>query len=261
MRTLSNAARERLERGELALGVGIRFARSVEIAKVMKSAGYDWLFLDLEHSTMSLDTASQISVAALDVGIAPIARVPSGDYASATRLLDNGMLGIVIPHVNTADEAKLIVEKLKFPPQGHRSISSSVPQFDYASLPVAELTETLNRASLVIVMLETPEAIENADEIAAVPGVDVLLMGTNDLCAEMGIHGDFGNPRVEEAYRQMIAACRKHGKWAGLGGVYEEPLMRRYIEMGTTLVLCGADLSFMLGAAKGRATVLRGLGR
>lgn len=260
MRTVSNSARARLERGELALGVGVRFARTVEIAKAMKSAGYDWLFLDLEHATMSLDAASQICVAALDVGIAPIARVPAGDYPSATRLLDNGALGIVMPHVNTPEEARLVVDKLKFPPQGHRSISSSVPQFDYAGVPVSELTESLNQASLVIVMLETPQAIENADAIAAVPGVDVLLMGTNDLCAEMGIHGDFGNSRVEEAYRRMIAACRKHGKWAGLGGVYEESLMRRYIELGTTLVLSGNDLSFLLGAATARAGVLRAMG-
>src|SRR5918999_6054460 len=107
MPTVSNSARARLEQGELALGVGVRFARTVEIAKAMKSVGYDWLFLDLEHSTMSLDAASQICVAALDVGIAPIARVPAGDYPSATRLLDNGALGIVMPHVNTAEEARL----------------------------------------------------------------------------------------------------------------------------------------------------------
>src|SRR3712207_4368102 len=103
MPTVTNSARERLERGELALGFGIRLARTVEIAKVARNAGYDWLFLDLEHGTMSLDTASQICIAALDVGLAPIARVPSGDYASATRLLDNGALGIVMPHVNTAE--------------------------------------------------------------------------------------------------------------------------------------------------------------
>jgi 2-keto-3-deoxy-L-rhamnonate aldolase RhmA len=88
-----------------------------------------------------------------------------------------------------------------------------------------------------IVMLETPTAITNAEEIAAVPGVDVLLIGTNDLCAEMGIHGDFGNERVAEAYRTMIAAARKHSKFPGMAGVYSETIMPRYIETGVRFVL------------------------
>ena len=97
-----NAAKARLKKNELAIGIGIRLVRNVDIIKVMKAAGFDWLFLDLEHGSMSIETACEISVAAQDSGIAPIVRVPYGELTMATRVLDGGALGIVIPHVDTA---------------------------------------------------------------------------------------------------------------------------------------------------------------
>src|SRR5712691_13327213 len=104
--TVRNPARERLERGELSLGVGIRVVGTVDIAKAMKTAGFDWLFIDLEHGALTIDTACQIAVGALDAGVAPVVRVPYGEFAMATRALDNGALGIVIPPVDSADEAR-----------------------------------------------------------------------------------------------------------------------------------------------------------
>jgi 2-keto-3-deoxy-L-rhamnonate aldolase RhmA len=199
MATVRNVAREKLDNGQLSLGVGIRMTRSVEIAKAMAVAGFDWLFLDMEHGVMSLEACAQISTAALDAGIAPIARVPSGEYAIATRALDNGALGIVIPHVDTAAEAREVVNRLKYPPIGHRSMGGIGPHYGLRSASTGDAAQALNAANLTIVMLETPTAIANAAEIAAVPRVDVLLIGTNDLGAEMGIPGDFGNDRVAEA--------------------------------------------------------------
>src|SRR5437016_13303137 len=116
MTAIRNVARDKLEQGHLSLGVGIRLTRSVEIAKAMAVAGFDWLFLDMEHGVMSLEACAQISTAALDAGIAPIARVPSGEHAIATRALDNGSLGIVVPHVDTAAEARAVVNRRKYPP-------------------------------------------------------------------------------------------------------------------------------------------------
>src|SRR6201990_394290 len=256
MTIVRNVAREKLEQGHLSLGVGIRTTRSVEIAKMMAVAGFDWLFLDMEHGTMSLDACAQISAAALDAGIAPIARVPNGQYSIATRALDNGALGIVMPHVDTAAEAREVVEKLKYPPIGHRSVGGWGPHYPLQKLPTGEPVTALNAATLTVVMLETPKAIANADEIAAVPGVDVLLIGSNDLCAEMGIQGDFGNARVGGAYRTMIAAARKHGKFPGMAGVYNETLMPRYIEMGARFVLGGQDAAFMAAGAAQRTGFL-----
>ncbi len=257
MAAIRNPAREKLEKGDLSLGCGVRLTRSVEIGVAMKSAGFDWLFIDCEHGTMSLDAAAQIAVAALDAGIAPIVRVPNGEYSMATRVLDNGALGIVMPHVDTADEAAEVVQKLKYPPVGHRSMGGIGPHYSLRTAKSAEAAAALNAANLTVVMLETPTAIANADSIAAVPGVDVLLIGTNDLCAEMGIHGDFGNAGVTEAYQAMIAACKRHNKFPGMAGIYNEELMARYIGLGARFILSGNDAALLTAAATARAGALR----
>ena len=257
--TVRNVAREKLEQGQLSLGVGVRMTRSVEIAPAMAAAGFDWLFLDMEHGTMSLDACAQIATAALQAGIAPIARVPNGEYAIATRALDNGVMGIVMPHVDTAAEAREVVEKLKYPPVGHRSMGGTGPHYGLRNHSVGDAAKALNASNLTVVMLETPTAIANAEEIAAVPGVDVLLIGTNDLCAEMGIHGDFGNDRVADAYGKMIAACEKHNKFPGMAGIYNESIMPRYIEMGARFILSGQDANFLMAAAAARTGFLKKL--
>jgi len=258
---VNNPARARLERGDLSLGVGVRAARTVDIAKMMKSCGYDWLFIDLEHGTMSLEFASTISVAALDTGIAPIVRVPFMQYHMATRALDGGALGIVMPHVDTPDQARDIADHLKYPPMGHRSVAGGQAIFDFKPMKIAELIAESNRATLVVVMLETPTAIANADKIAAVPGIDVLLIGTNDLAAEMDIPGEFGHERIAAAYETVIAACKKHGKWSGMGGVYNQPLLGKYVGMGIQMVLAGNDVGFLMAAGAARAQEMRDTAR
>jgi 2-keto-3-deoxy-L-rhamnonate aldolase RhmA len=110
---------------------------------------------------------------------------------------------------------------------------------------------------LIVIMLESPEAIDNVDSIAAVEGVDVILIGTNDLCMEMGIPGDYSNPRVKEAYSKVIETCKKYGKTPGMGGVYNEELMSEYIKMGMEFILSGSDLSFMMQSASQRSNKLR----
>ena len=256
-----NVARERLENGEMALGVGIRTARTVDIAKMMKTAGYDWLFIDLEHGPMSIDFATTLAVAALDTGISPIVRVPFMQHTMATRVLDSGALGVVMPHVDTAEQAREIVDHLKYPPVGHRSLAGTQAIFDFQPLPIGEMIEAANAALVVIPLMETPTAIANAEAIAAVPGIDALLIGTNDLSAEMGIPGEFGHARVAAAYETVITACRKHGKWPGMGGIDSEELMQKYIGMGMRLVLAGGDGGFLMAGASRRATLVREWGR
>jgi 4-hydroxy-2-oxoheptanedioate aldolase len=257
MATLKNAARERLDAGEMALGIILRQARTVDIAPAMKACGFDWLFLDLEHNSMDLDMAVQIAVAALGAGIAPIARVPAGQLWMATRFLDGGGLGIVVPHVDTPEEAHKIAQALRYPPSGHRSVAGGLPHFGYEKFSLAETCEGINAATLVIVMLETPTAIANADAIAAVPGIDSLLIGTNDLAMELGIPGGFGDERIVASYQAVCDACRKHGKHAGVGGIGDDALLRRYIQMGVRVVLPGSDFSFLQAAATERAATMR----
>jgi len=259
MLSIRNTAKERLENGELALGVGLRQARTVDIAKAMKTAGFDWLFIDMEHNAMSVDTAVQLSVAAQDARITPIVRVPGFQHFHATRVLDGGAQGVVVPHVDTAEMARRMVENTRYPPLGHRSVTGALPQVDFASHPVGELTEAVNASTLIVVMVETPEAVSNVDAIAAVPGIDAVLVGTNDLCMEMGIPGQVGDDRVAEALEKVVAACRANGVHPGLGGVYDPPLMQRYIDLGMRLILSGNDLSFLLAGARERVGLLRGL--
>ena len=257
---LHNPVRARLEAGELAIGIGLRQARTVDIGKIMKTCGYDWLFIDMEHSAMSVNDAIQISVAAQDAGIAPFVRVPGYEHHHASRVLDGGAMGIVFPHVDTPAQAATLAGFCKYPPLGKRSIAGGMPQLDFAALPAEEATQAVNAGTMVVMMIETPQAVDNAEAIAAIPAVDALLVGTNDLCMEMGIPGQIGDVRVVAAYETIIAACHKHAKVPALGGVYTPELMERYVGMGMRMVLGGSDLSLMMAAAKERSSFLRGLG-
>ncbi|MBT5263320.1 MAG: aldolase [Rhodospirillaceae bacterium] len=259
MTTIRNVAKEKLDAGELAIGVGLRQARTVDIGKAMRTAGFDWLFIDMEHNSMAIDTAVQISVAAQDAGITPIVRVPGFQHFHATRVLDGGAQGIVVPHVDDVETAKRMVENCKYPPLGHRSVTGSLPQLDFRSVSMAESVEAVNSSTLLILMLESPQAIENVDAIAAVPGVDAVLIGTSDLCMELGIPGQPDHPKVVDAYERTAAACRAHGKHMGMGGVYEPELMRGYVEIGARLVLAGSDMSFLMAGAKAQAAATRSM--
>lgn len=259
MTAILNAAKRRLAAGELALGMGLRQARTVDIATIAKTCDFDWVFIDMEHNSMDVDVAAQIAMAALAAGVTPIVRVPGHEHYHATRLLDAGAQGIVVPHVDTPEEAKRVASNCKYPPIGHRSIAGAQPQLGFRATPIGEATRIVNAETLLVVMLETPRAIDNAEAIAAVEGIDVLLVGTNDLCAELGIHGDFGNRKVEECYAKVIAACRKHGKHPGMGGVYDHALFPKYVGMGMRFILSGSDASFLMAGASARAAFLRGL--
>lgn len=256
---LRNIAQERLKQGELSLGVGLRQARTVDTGKLMRTAGFDWLFLDTEHNSMGIDCVSQICVAAQDAGITPIVRVPGWERFHATRALDGGAQGIVVPHVDTPELAREMVQNCRYPPVGHRSVTSALPHVDFENPPLAEMTAAINASTLLIIMLESPEAIANAAAIAAVPGVDVLLIGCSDLSMEMGIPGKVGAPEMEAAVRTVVASCKEHGKHAGFGGVGPPEVIEQYIRIGMRFVLCGSDLSIFLAAARQRTAHLRGL--
>ncbi|MDB5921915.1 MAG: Aldolase [Betaproteobacteria bacterium] len=256
MEAIPNYTKRQLASGKVALGMGLRQARTVDIAAIGKKCGFEWLFIDMEHSSLDVDTAAQIATAALPVGITPIVRVPGKEHHHASRLLDSGAQGIVVPHVDTVEEAQQAVSYCKFPPVGHRSIAGLQPLFGFDTIPPADFARMANDETLVVVMLETPAAIAKAEAIAAVPGVDVVLIGTNDLTAEIGIPGLYADSRVEDAYRSVITACKKHGKHPGMGGVYETKLMEKYIKFGMRFILSGSDTSFLISGGTERAKFL-----
>jgi 2-keto-3-deoxy-L-rhamnonate aldolase RhmA len=259
MPLLANEALQKIRAGELSLGIGINHLRGSAVPLLAKAAGFDFLFIDAEHGAISTPEISQIAIAALGYGVVPIVRICSGAFDEGTRALDNGALGLVIPHVDTPEQAQRLVDAFRFPPVGHRSTGGANAAFGYRPPPVAEATKTLNADILIVPMIETPQAVENADAIAAIPGIDVLLIGTNDLTLEMGLPGQLGHDRVREAYEKVGAACRKHGKVMGMGGVYDQDLAPRYIGMGARFVLGGNDHPLLLGAMTQRAGFLRGI--
>jgi 2-keto-3-deoxy-L-rhamnonate aldolase RhmA len=258
MATVINRAKRQLREGKLAIGLGLRQARTVDIAQIASTSGFDWLFIDCEHNSMTVDTAAQISAASLAIGITPLVRVPGYEHHHASRALDNGAQGIVFPHVDTPEHARKLAGYCRFPPAGHRSMGGGLQQAGFAPMPLGDLARAMNDETLVVVMLESPQGIENCEAIAAAPGVDAILVGTNDLCFEMGIPGKFDDPRVAAAYAKVIAACRKHGKFPGMGGMYTPELLERYVGMGVQLVLAGSDFSLLMQAGSARASLVRG---
>jgi 4-hydroxy-2-oxoheptanedioate aldolase len=256
---MGNVALDKLRQEELSLGVVLRQARSVETAKIFETAGFDWLFIDLEHNSMSIETACEMSVAALDAGIAPLVRVPENQYWMATRALDGGAQGIIMPHVDTADQARDVVRQLRYPPVGRRSISSMQVHVNFRSVPVGQLTRELDQEFLVAVMLETETAIENCEEIAAVDGIDVIMIGANDLCFDLGIPGDVMNPRVVKIFERVAAACKKNGRHAGLGGIRKAEELKVYFDMGYRFILAANDVTLLVDAGQKRTAALRAL--
>jgi len=259
MPVVPNIARQRLAAGQLALGFGVHHLRGSATGMLAAAAGFDWLFIDMEHGSMSVQDASQIALAALGQGITPIVRCCKDALFEGTRALDNGAMGVVVPHVDTPEEARAVASAFRFPPLGTRSWGGPPFAYGLRPPPVAEAQEELNREILVTVMIETPEAVAAADSIAAVPGIDALMIGTSDLTASMGIAGQIGHERVRAAFEAVGAACRRHGKALGMGGVYDEANASTYIGLGARLVISGSDHTLLLAGANARAKFLRGL--
>jgi len=201
---------------------------------------------------MSADTP--LCIASLPTGVTPLVRVCANAMDEATRALDNGALGIVMPHVDTAEEARKIAEAFHYPPRGRRSWGGPPAIYGYRPPPMAEAQQAINDEILTVVMLESPTAISNAAEIAAVDGIDVLFIGTSDLSSELGVAGQMGHPKIVDAYAMVGAACRKHGKILGMGGVYDEENASRYVGMGARFVLTGSDHSYIVMGAAARST-------
>ena len=249
-----NNVKEKLARGEIVASMTVRLARSIEIARLAKTAGFDTLYVDVEHSSLSLETTSQICIAAMEIGIAPFVRVPSTRPEHVSRALDAGALGVIAPHIRSAAEAREVVASAKFPPYGERSMGGGLPHLRYRSFPAAEANAAMNEATMVVVQFETADAVERAEEIVAVEGVDLVLIGTNDLLADMGLPGQYEHERVREAYSRTIAACRKRDKHVGVGGLATRPkLAAEFVRMGARYVSAGTDLAFLLAESTARA--------
>ncbi len=251
--------RQTLRAEGLVLCLALINARTADVPAIAAAAGYDAVYVDLEHTSTSLETAGMLCASALGAGIAGLVRVPSHEPSLIARVLDNGATGIIVPHVNSALEAQAIVDASRFPPVGHRSISGPNALSGYGPLSPTELTAVLESRTVVAVMIETPEAVEHVDAIAAVPGIDMLMIGPSDLTAEMGIHGDYENAHFHNAVQSISAACRTHGVALGVAGIKSLDLLERFVDLGLRFISAGTDVGMMTEAATARARALRGL--
>jgi 4-hydroxy-2-oxoheptanedioate aldolase len=258
---LRNHLKERLAAGELTVCLRTTLAATNEIAFVAHAAGFDALYVDLEHSTASVADAAQVCSTATALGTTPLVRLDSVDDPAAVRLLEAGCQGLIAPHVETAEQAQRLVDRCLYPPLGQRSASAPGLQLGYAATPPAQLWPRVNRATLLCVLLESERGIANVEQIAAVPGVDLLLVGTQDLTHALGIPGVVDHPAVADAYEQVARAAAAVGKAFGIAGITEGAALSRYLLLGASFVSAGSDVGLLHAAARARVELVRNLAR
>lgn len=240
-----NITKDRLKAGELAFGFQIRHSRSTEVVRMAALCGYHFVHIDLEHSTMSIEMAAQFCAACLGEGITSLVRVPGASPEIGARLLDSGAQGLIVPHVNTAEQARQAVRDYLVPPLGGRAEGGGI-LLGWPKLAKAEIFRLVNERTLLAVMAESAEAVENIDEIAAVNGVDVIVVGSNDLAADLGIAADSDDPRLVAAYQRVVKAAERHGKAVRLGGLYSPEFLRRTIDLGARLITVTGDTRLLV---------------
>jgi 4-hydroxy-2-oxoheptanedioate aldolase len=255
---LRNSVKEKLARNEVVASITVRLVGSNEIVRIAKTAGFDTLYIDLEHSSLSMETTSQLSIMALEAGIPAFVRVPSNTPEYISRVLDGGALGVIAPGVRSAKEARAVVAAAKYQPQGERGYGAGLAHLQYRNFPSAEVFPAMNDATMVIVQFESAASLAAAEDVIAVDGVDMVLIGTNDLMVDLGIPGQFDHPLVHDAYVCTLAACKKYGKHLGVGGLSTRPdLVEKYVKLGARYVSTGTDLAFLLAACTQRAEQVR----
>ncbi|MCB1739637.1 MAG: aldolase [Gammaproteobacteria bacterium] len=258
---LVNHAKQKLARNELVLCLAVNQMRSPDIALIAASCGFDAIFIDMEHGPTALESASAVSVAALGFGVTPIARIASHHAHDMARYLDSGGMGLMVPHVDDAEQAEAIVRYCKFPPRGMRSAPGTIPGLRFESLPQPEVNRILDEQVLLAAMIETPTGLANIDAIAAVDGIDLIHIGALDLSTVMGLApGDMHHPAMQAAFETVAAACHKHGKAMGVGGARgDRALQQRLVDLGVRYLTLGSDFGYLMAAARPDVSAVRAM--
>lgn len=256
-RAMKNKMGEAIGRGELALGLGVGYVPSSAMPLIADVAGYSWLFIDLEHSALSVGDATEVCMAALGNGVAPLVRLGRNSIHDGSRLLDNGAAGIVMPRVHNAEDAARLVSLCKYPPLGVRSWGGPSPHLDFPAAPSTELMARANASTLAVAMIESVDGVKHAREIAATPGLDAILIGAIDLSVEMGLGGDVTHASIISDIARCASIAREHKLLVGLGGVFGAAALPLYRSMGFHFLLGGIDYRLLTEAARNRAIQLR----
>ncbi len=232
----------------MVLGSSMQQFGSAEVPRIYAAAGFDFCFIDCEHGIFDLETARVLIQASLGREITPIIRVGDLQYPLVARMLDAGAQGIIYPRVESPELLAQAVSWTRFPPAGIRGYGLSAPQFDYRKCTFAEAIEHANTHTLVVVQFETRTAMERREELLAVPGIDVGMVGPADLSISLGLPGEFEHPKVVETVQAFIESCGHHGVWPGIQ-VRTLALAKKWIERGMKFVGCGSEHGLLLEKA------------
>jgi 2-dehydro-3-deoxyglucarate aldolase/4-hydroxy-2-oxoheptanedioate aldolase len=226
------------------------------IAKILESAGLDFVLIDMEHSSIEIERVADLLAWLKATPMAPFVRVPQCMYHFVARVMDAGALGVMVANVETPEQARSVVEAVKYAPLGKRGVGLGTSHTDFlAPDPVTYFTES-NRNTTIICQIESPVGLSNLESIASTEGVDVLWVGHFDLSQAMGIPGQFHHPRFLEALRQVVAAARAHHKHAGIqpGSVAQAD---EWLEIGFNVISWGADSAVYSRALRTEVAALR----
>ncbi|KAJ5114914.1 Pyruvate/Phosphoenolpyruvate kinase [Penicillium alfredii] len=249
--TVPNPFRTRILNGQVTPIVTIKYAIGNEIAMMAKMAGFHGVFIDMEHSAFSLREASQLILACNYVGVSPVVRSPSKSHWHISRILDAGAAAVVIPHIESVQEVRDIVHHAKYAPIGARSCTNNLPAFNFQHVPTLKQNEALNSQTMLIPMIETPGAVDLAEEVFAVDGVDGVLIGSNDLTTDLGIPGKYDDALYLDSVAKIIKAGKEYGKPIGVGGIGGRlDLLERWFSLGASWCLSGQDGAILQKAFK-----------
>ncbi len=240
-----NPVRELLRAGKPAIGITIT-TNSVEAATQAANLGFDFLWVEMEHSPVSLETLRNIVLATRGLKAVPFARVPVTEHWTAKRVMDQGVIGVIFPFASTRELARRAAEACKYPPAGRRGSAAGLATFRWP--PAEDYDDFSDQNMLVVAMIEEAQAIESIDEIAATPGVDVLFIGTSDLSFSLGLRGRQNEPKLKDAIGKVVAAARKHNKFLGRPAASARQV-QEYVAQGFLFFQSGTELGFMAAGA------------
>ena len=241
--------RKRVLAGECVYGTMIRQARDPGAPAIFAAAGYDFAFIDMEHGNYSMETVADLIRGAKSVGIAPVIRVPHLETFFISRVLDAGAEGIMVPMTSTKEQAERIVRYSKYTPLGQRGFGGQMGHTDYRLVKTIDFMKEANENTLIVAQIETKEAIDNIDSILGIEGIDVGLIGPNDLSISLGIPDQMGSEILTQAIDKVVEATKKRGKASGIH-IGNTEAIRKWRAKGMTVLACSTDISFMYSGSK-----------
>lgn len=210
-----NKVKRALNQGKVSLGTMIFEFNTTGMARLTAATGAEFAIYDMEHTGWDIETIRMLMSTACTCDLVPLVRVPTAQYHFIARVLDVGAMGFMVPMVETVEQAKLIAQSAKYPPAGRRGAAFGFAHDDYQTGDILGTMHGANQEGLVIAQIETGLGLENAEQIAAVEGIDVLWIGQFDLSNFLGIPGQFEHPRFQRALGRVLEACQRYGKAAG----------------------------------------------